>query len=206
MREHLSSLTHPMHRRALQAQARLSRRVDAQIFLEPVDPVRDQCPDYLAIIAKPMDMGTVATRLAAGEYSCDAGLGGHMWFADVKLIFDNAMVYNPVAHPVHRQARRLRAAFADAYVAILAKIEARLRRFGSTEVSVPRSHAQAHAPKPCKGRTRIPVRWHVAASSLIPIILARGTFDELEWLVAQRWRIAWASILRKLVQRPGTCR
>jgi hypothetical protein len=123
-----------------QVQARLSRRVDAHIFLVPVDPERDQCPDYRNIIAHPMDLGTVAARLAARAYSSEracssaAGLGGHMWFADAKLVFDNAMVYNPAAHPVHRQARKLLAAFADAYVALLAKIEARLRRFGSSEV------------------------------------------------------------------------
>lgn len=122
-----------------QAQARLSKRVDAHIFLHPVDPVRDQCPDYLSIIANPMDIGTVAARLAAGEYSSASGLGGHVWFADVKMTFDNAMTYNPVAHPVHRQARKLSDAFADAYVAILSKAEGRLRRFGSSEVPAPSS-------------------------------------------------------------------
>jgi hypothetical protein len=73
-----------------------------------------------------------------------------MWFADVKMTFDNAMTYNPVAHPVHRQARKLSAAFADAYVAILSKAEGRLRRFGSCEVPAPspRKQVTPHALDP----------------------------------------------------------
>ncbi|EKX51636.1 hypothetical protein GUITHDRAFT_49561, partial [Guillardia theta CCMP2712] len=78
---------------------RLSSRLDAAPFLEPVDPVRDGCPDYFQVIARPMDLGTVQTKLR------DAGL--HDFFADIKLVFDNAMCYNPPSHSIHRQARRL---------------------------------------------------------------------------------------------------
>jgi len=114
-------------------QARLSKRVDAAIFLTPVDPERDQCPDYLNLIAHPMDLGTVAARLAAGHYHTRSGIGAHLWFADVKRTFDNAMAYNPASHPVHRQAQKLQTACGEGYCSVLSRAEATLRRFAQTE-------------------------------------------------------------------------
>jgi len=34
--------------------------------ISSVDPQRDECPDYLNLIANPMDLGRVAARLTAG--------------------------------------------------------------------------------------------------------------------------------------------
>jgi GNAT superfamily N-acetyltransferase len=62
-------------------QAQLSKRMEARIFLTPVDPARDECPDYLHLIASPMDLGTVAARLAAGHYQTRSAVGAHLWFA-----------------------------------------------------------------------------------------------------------------------------
>ncbi|KAK7249551.1 hypothetical protein SO694_0026606 [Aureococcus anophagefferens] len=81
---------------------------DAAFFAAPVDPVRDQAPNYAAVIENPMDLSTVAAKLELGAYdgSDDA------FAADVHLIFDNAMLYNAnPAHIVHEAARRLRNAF-----------------------------------------------------------------------------------------------
>jgi len=116
-----------------QLQAKLCKRVDASIFLYPVDPQRDECPDYLNLISNPMDLGSVAARLSEGGYEVGSGAGGHAWFSDVKLTFDNAMVYNPGTHPVHRQACKLQLAFADGYSALLVRTVATLRRFGNSE-------------------------------------------------------------------------
>jgi len=46
-----------------------------------VDPTRDECPDYLHLIVAPMDLGTVAARLAAGHYHTRSAVGAHLWFA-----------------------------------------------------------------------------------------------------------------------------
>ncbi|KAH8057827.1 peptidase [Aureococcus anophagefferens] len=81
---------------------------DAAFFASPVDPVRDQAPNYAAVIENPMDLSTVAAKLELGAYdgSDDA------FAADVHLIFDNAMLYNAnPAHIVHEAARRLKNAF-----------------------------------------------------------------------------------------------
>jgi hypothetical protein len=62
-------------------QAHISKRMEARIFLTPVDPTRDECPDYLHLIVAPMDLGTVAARLAAGHYHTRSAVGAHLWFA-----------------------------------------------------------------------------------------------------------------------------
>ena len=112
---------------------RLAKRVDSHIFLQPVDPERHHCPDYFTIISHPMDLGTVGARLSAGEYCTASGMGGHLWFADVKLTFANAQTYNPCSHPVHRQASKLAEAFADGYAGVLSKTATALRRFGEAK-------------------------------------------------------------------------
>jgi transcription initiation factor TFIID subunit 2 len=58
-------------------------------FRVPVDPVRDGAPNYLSMIASPMDFQTMKRKLAASEYaSVDA------FVADIQLICDNAKRYN----------------------------------------------------------------------------------------------------------------
>ena len=41
---------------------------EAQAFKEPVDPVKEQIPDYFEVIKRPMDLGTIRTKLAEGQY------------------------------------------------------------------------------------------------------------------------------------------
>lgn len=82
-------------------------RVNSPFFLEPVDPVKHCCPDYFDKIATPMDLSTVATKLKDGAYNSDRAA----FAADVRLVFDNAMAYNPPAHPVHVAAGVMKRAF-----------------------------------------------------------------------------------------------
>lgn len=59
----------------------------AWIFLRPVDPIRDQCPDYLRVIPQPMDFGTIRKKM--GKY-----MNKSEFLADVDLIFGNCKIYN----------------------------------------------------------------------------------------------------------------
>lgn len=71
-------------------------------FLEPVDPVRLNIPDYLKIIKAPMDLSTVKRNIECGSYE------NPMEYAkDVRLTFTNAMVYNKPDHLVHVWAKKL---------------------------------------------------------------------------------------------------
>jgi len=72
------------------------------VFNAPVDPVRLGIPDYPSIVKTPMDLGTVRQRLEALRYTAPATFAG-----DVRLVFQNAVRYNPAAHHVHSTASKL---------------------------------------------------------------------------------------------------
>ena len=58
------------------------------LYRKPVDPERDNAPDYNDIIAKPMDLGTVLTKLDNNKYK-----SAKDWFGDVNLVFQNSKKY-----------------------------------------------------------------------------------------------------------------
>ncbi|KAK2995563.1 hypothetical protein RJ640_014960 [Escallonia rubra] len=72
------------------------------VFSNPVDPVRLNIPDYLSVISKPMDLGTIKANLEKDVY-----LRAEDFAADVRLTFSNAMLYNPPSNGVHLMARTL---------------------------------------------------------------------------------------------------
>ncbi|XP_031256799.1 transcription factor GTE10 isoform X1 [Pistacia vera] len=72
------------------------------VFNQPVDPVKLNIPDYFSIISKPMDLGTIKTKLNKNMY-----YGTEEFVADVRLTFSNAMLYNPPENNVHKMAEEL---------------------------------------------------------------------------------------------------
>ncbi|ESQ27875.1 hypothetical protein EUTSA_v10018464mg [Eutrema salsugineum] len=72
------------------------------VFNTPVDATRLGLHDYHTIVKKPMDLGTVKTRLSQSWYKSPLDFAD-----DVRLTFNNAMLYNPVGHDVHRMAEFL---------------------------------------------------------------------------------------------------
>ncbi|KAJ2425327.1 hypothetical protein GGF41_002461, partial [Coemansia sp. RSA 2531] len=75
-------------------------------FLEPVDPVAMNCPDYFTIIKDPMDLTTIKTRLERDEY-----MSPLQFESDMRLMLRNCYAYNPPGHPVHEAGRALEAMF-----------------------------------------------------------------------------------------------
>jgi hypothetical protein len=59
------------------------------VFGEPVDPVKLDLPDYFDLIKRPMDLGTVQSKL---HEFCYESLG--LFAEDVRLTFHNCMRYN----------------------------------------------------------------------------------------------------------------
>ncbi|KAL3829517.1 hypothetical protein ACJIZ3_018319 [Penstemon smallii] len=71
----------------------------AWVFNTPVDVVKLNIPDYLNVIKHPMDLGTIKSKLNAGNYSCPLE-----FLADVRLTFTNAKTYNAPGSDVHIMA------------------------------------------------------------------------------------------------------
>lgn len=89
------------------------------VFNTPVDVVKLNIPDYFNVIKHPMDLGTIKSKLARGEYSSPLEFA-----ADVRLAFSNAMTYNPPGNDVHLMAQTLSKHFEQRWKAIEKKIPA----------------------------------------------------------------------------------
>lgn len=63
------------------------KKEDAWIFLRPVDPLKDQCPDYMTVIKTPMDFGTIRKKIS--KYNSKSEFS-----ADCDLVFANCRIYN----------------------------------------------------------------------------------------------------------------
>ena len=74
-----------------------------KVFNKPVD--LKLLPSYQQIVKYPIDLGTILSRLQMGSHyyeSLDA------CFRDVQRVFDNAMLFNPAQHVVHKLAADLK--------------------------------------------------------------------------------------------------
>ncbi|KAJ7945737.1 Transcription factor like [Quillaja saponaria] len=90
------------------------------VFNKPVDVVKLNIPDYFTVIKHPMDLGTVKSKIASGEYSSPLGFA-----EDVRLTFSNAMKYNPPGNDVHTMAETLNKFFEVRWKGIEKKIPVR---------------------------------------------------------------------------------
>jgi bromodomain-containing factor 1 len=75
-------------------------------FLQPVDVVALNIPDYVTIVKHPMDLATIERKLAEGDYEEPEQFEG-----DIRLMFNNCYLYNPPTLPVHKMGRELEKAF-----------------------------------------------------------------------------------------------
>ncbi|CAL9012328.1 unnamed protein product [Prunus brigantina] len=79
----------------------------ARCFEKPVvDPVAENLPGYFEEIWRPMDFGTVKSKLERGAYSSADGFA-----ADVRLIFSNAFRYYPFGRKERAAAKHLNGVF-----------------------------------------------------------------------------------------------
>lgn len=59
------------------------------LFRDPVDPEKDQVPDYLDIVKNPMDLSTIKEKLNTKAYS-----DSFEWKEDIMRIWQNATDYH----------------------------------------------------------------------------------------------------------------
>jgi bromodomain-containing factor 1 len=77
-------------------------------FLQPVDWVALNIPDYPNIVKHPMDVSSIKKKLEANEYGSSEEFEN-----DVRLMFRNCYAYNLPGSDVHIMGKRLESVFED---------------------------------------------------------------------------------------------
>lgn len=82
----------------------------AVYFLEPVDYIELEIPDYPNVIKQPMDFGTILKKMNSRKYDPDS------FASDVRLVFKNALKFNKKPdHFVHIAAKELSVYFEELF-------------------------------------------------------------------------------------------
>ncbi|KAF9878146.1 transcription regulator bdf1 [Colletotrichum karsti] len=77
-------------------------------FLYPVDPVALAIPTYFTIIKRPMDLGTIMSKLKNYDYQTTKEFR-----VDVKQVFKNCYKFNGPGQPVYEQGEQLEKIFGE---------------------------------------------------------------------------------------------
>merc|ERR1719282_1529887 len=88
-------------------------------FYKPVDTEQLDLHDYKQVIKKPMDLGTVRTKMEGREHRVPTEFA-----TDMRLIFTNCYKYNPPEHDVVAMARKLQDVFEMRYARIPDEVNA----------------------------------------------------------------------------------
>ncbi|XVE67584.1 hypothetical protein DITRI_Ditri08aG0172200 [Diplodiscus trichospermus] len=92
----------------------------AHPFMHPVDVEGLGLHDYYEVIQKPMDFGTIKSKMEAKDGTGYKNV--REIYADVRLVFKNAMKYNDERHDVHIMAKTLLEKFEEKWLQLLPKV------------------------------------------------------------------------------------
>lgn len=84
----------------------IKRKQNAEPFLDPVDPIALGVPTYFDVIKNPMDLSTVDRKLKEHRYTSP-----EEFEADMRLIWKNAMTFNPIGTHVYVMAETIQGEF-----------------------------------------------------------------------------------------------
>lgn len=140
-----SALVSANLKRCGQILTRLMKHKKNVWFNSPVDAVKMGLHDYHQIVKQPMDLGTVKSKLSKGSY---ANLSE--FASDVRLTFNNALLYNPRGHVVHELAEELLGLFEKLFSPIFESHKLQLDAIAEKQISgnhlqsQPQLQAQTH--------------------------------------------------------------
>lgn len=80
-------------------------------FYNPVDPVALNIPHYHKLIKKPMDLGTVGSKLKGGQYE-----NAKEFEMDIRLMFQNCYKFNPSNDPVNGMGHQFEGVFDEKWI------------------------------------------------------------------------------------------
>lgn len=106
---------------------KLMKNKNGWIFNTPVDAEGLGLHDYHQIVKRPMDLGTVKSNLATNLYHTAADFA-----ADVRLTFNNALLYNPKTDQVNGWAEMLLSRFEELFRPIQERIDNERREYFGT--------------------------------------------------------------------------
>lgn len=135
-----SRLSREQHRFAISVLKNLKKSKSAGPFLQPVDIVKLQIPDYPTIIKHPMDLATVEHRLGKAlkpSYYKSAD----EFISDVHLIFNNCYTYNGETSIISRMANDLRTQFDSQMKKLPSEELAHTFSSRSPSLAKPKSHS-----------------------------------------------------------------
>ncbi|KAF7302980.1 Transcription initiation factor TFIID subunit 2 [Mycena kentingensis (nom. inval.)] len=89
-----------------------------KLFLRPVDPIRDNAPNYFDHIKEPMDLSTMSSKLESGQY-----VDRFAFQADFRLMMNNAKKYNPVGTYAYNETLALETFFEKQWAIINKTLE-----------------------------------------------------------------------------------
>lgn len=84
----------------------LKKHRDAAPFLQPVDYLKLNIPDYPKIIKHPMDLSTIDKKLNSGQYE-----NVEQWIYDVRLVFNNCFKFNGPEATISMLCQNVESAF-----------------------------------------------------------------------------------------------
>ncbi|XP_062100878.1 transcription factor GTE2-like [Humulus lupulus] len=116
-------LASSMMKRCGQILTKLMKHKFGWVFNAPVDVVGLNLHDYHQIVKNPMDLGTVKSKLEKNRYRSPIDFA-----SDVRLAFNNAMLYNPKGSDVHVMAEQLLLRFDEMFNPAYKKYENERRR------------------------------------------------------------------------------
>ncbi|EEB07414.2 Swr1 complex bromodomain subunit Brf1 [Schizosaccharomyces japonicus yFS275] len=100
------TMTPAQHKYCLAIVRQLKRTKDSIPFRAPVDPVKQNIPDYPTIIKHPMDLGTIEKRLTGHIYN-----SAQEFIDDMRLMFSNCFTYNGTTSPVGVMGKNIETIF-----------------------------------------------------------------------------------------------
>lgn len=128
--------------------ASVMKMKNAYPFVVPVNPERDGCPDYLERVKKPMDYGTIKSRLESGFYEDALRV-----VMDARQVAKNCLIYNGPNHDFTRYAKELSRKFEhQVRAAEELELKAMHKRLASSSAGPPTS-----APKRRRGDSDGPI-------------------------------------------------
>lgn len=110
----------PLKKACLEVLTSLQTHKHAWAFNQPVDPVKDNLPDYFHFVKKPMDLGTIRQKLEDDSFD---NKNLQDFEDDVLLTFDNATLYNGDKNIFHIMAKEMKKTFNKDFDNLMRKLK-----------------------------------------------------------------------------------